>query len=757
MKIQLKRSNVLVDNNARQPTPGQMEYGELAVNYNNNDPAIFIKDSNNNIVRIAGKYNIADDGQVELPASPTPPSDPKAGNLWYNNTDGRLYIYYTDADSSQWVDASPDSWDPSSYPDVSDDTAQSGTLDDRYLMLNSANDPITNGLNITTGNVGIGTGSPSGKLHVETSAGNFKVTNFGSSSINIENSKASGTIRQIAAGGFRFASNDSTELARITGGGFVGIGTDNPATNLDVNGSIYLASVLRSTSGGTAANPSIQPGNDADTGIFHPTDTNTIGFSTAGAERVRIGNSGAVGIGAFPPASLVHAEGARDYTGATPGLTSYDYNLGSGTAFVAMGQSAGTPAIQGHGAGTSYHLALNPNVGNVGIGVTDPLDVLHISKGANSSIRLGAKTGDYAYRIRANVSSSVNGGFLIEDPVSGTNLLQIRSGASGFHAFYIDGTEKARVDSTGNFGVGDTAPAGQLTVRGNGTSYNTVLLLTSEQNAVSTECKVRMIGNNTTGSTSQICELVAYQPSGSNSGDAALDINVRNNGDPFSSPSYCATFRAGRLGIGTQSPQSALHLKGSSFTNVQIEADTNDASVSFLNNASGGEWTVRNDASVSDQFAIRYNNTARIVVATNGNVGLGATAGLDQKLNVNGGIVSTSACFVDRSQGKSYLGGSSVYGVQVLDTTTRKASITWSGVGTFASSRLMTDPNNTANYTTTTDEFGNQIEEYTGPVFDMGDRLLKADAALLSLKSAAATATDFTSLKTAIVNALANI
>ena len=138
MKIQLKRSNVLVENNARQPTAGQMEYGELAVNYNTTDPAIFIKDSNNNIIRIAGKYNIADDGQVELPATPTPPSDPKAGNLWYNNTDGRLYIYYTDEDTSQWVDASPDSWDPSSYPDVSDDTAQSGTLDDRYLMLNAA-------------------------------------------------------------------------------------------------------------------------------------------------------------------------------------------------------------------------------------------------------------------------------------------------------------------------------------------------------------------------------------------------------------------------------------------------------------------------------------------------------------------------------------------------------------------------------------------------------------------------------------------
>ena len=54
MKIQLKRSNVLEGGNAKQPTAGQMEYGELAVNYNNNDPAIFIKDSNDNIVRIAG-------------------------------------------------------------------------------------------------------------------------------------------------------------------------------------------------------------------------------------------------------------------------------------------------------------------------------------------------------------------------------------------------------------------------------------------------------------------------------------------------------------------------------------------------------------------------------------------------------------------------------------------------------------------------------------------------------------------------------
>lgn len=61
MKIQLKRSNVLESSAAKQPTAGQMEYGELAVNYNANDPTIFIKDSNNQIIRLAGSGYDYDD------------------------------------------------------------------------------------------------------------------------------------------------------------------------------------------------------------------------------------------------------------------------------------------------------------------------------------------------------------------------------------------------------------------------------------------------------------------------------------------------------------------------------------------------------------------------------------------------------------------------------------------------------------------------------------------------------------------------
>ena len=404
MKIQLKRSNVLVENNARQPTAGQMEYGELAVNYNTTDPAIFIKDSNNNIIRIAGKYNIADDGQVELPATPTPPSDPKAGNLWYNNTDGRLYIYYTDEDTSQWVDASPDSWDPSSYPDVTDDTAQSGTLDDRYLMLNSANDPVTGGLNITGGNVGIGTSSPAQSLTVDGANPQFGIADGLGNYSTIAVSKGGAGQGNLIISSSTDADSlifqrGATENMRIAPSGFLGIGTDNPATNLDVNGSIYFSSRLRSTSGGTAANPSIQPGNDADTGIFHPSDSNTIGFATTGAERMRIDNDGNVGIGTETPDVKLDVAGTvKTETIVFTANQDQPYLIAGTTSYTGASTSWGTYGIQHRfksnvgGTGRVTIDTVNgeafcvENGGRVGIGTENPRDKLEV----NGNIRFTA-------------------------------------------------------------------------------------------------------------------------------------------------------------------------------------------------------------------------------------------------------------------------------------------------------------------------------------------------------------------------------
>ena len=46
-------------------------------------------------------------GGAEVSVGDNPPADPEQGNLWWDTVEGRLFIYYTDGNSSQWVDASP--------------------------------------------------------------------------------------------------------------------------------------------------------------------------------------------------------------------------------------------------------------------------------------------------------------------------------------------------------------------------------------------------------------------------------------------------------------------------------------------------------------------------------------------------------------------------------------------------------------------------------------------------------------------------
>jgi hypothetical protein len=45
-------------------------------------------------------------GGASYTVSESAPVDPSAGDVWFNSTNGRSYIYYTDVDSSQWVEVS---------------------------------------------------------------------------------------------------------------------------------------------------------------------------------------------------------------------------------------------------------------------------------------------------------------------------------------------------------------------------------------------------------------------------------------------------------------------------------------------------------------------------------------------------------------------------------------------------------------------------------------------------------------------------
>jgi hypothetical protein len=45
-------------------------------------------------------------GGASVDVSDTAPTSPEDGNIWFNSTNGRIYVYVTDADSSQWVQPS---------------------------------------------------------------------------------------------------------------------------------------------------------------------------------------------------------------------------------------------------------------------------------------------------------------------------------------------------------------------------------------------------------------------------------------------------------------------------------------------------------------------------------------------------------------------------------------------------------------------------------------------------------------------------
>jgi hypothetical protein len=46
-------------------------------------------------------------GGASVTTSDTAPTSPSDGDLWYDSVGGRLYVYYDDGDTNQWVDAAP--------------------------------------------------------------------------------------------------------------------------------------------------------------------------------------------------------------------------------------------------------------------------------------------------------------------------------------------------------------------------------------------------------------------------------------------------------------------------------------------------------------------------------------------------------------------------------------------------------------------------------------------------------------------------
>jgi hypothetical protein len=287
-----------------------------------------------------------------------------------------------------------------------------------------------------TGDVGIGTTSPSAKLHVITSNGSISALLTGASKgIRFTSSSSitklegvdqtgSSSYEPIELGGAYVGfSVAGTEVGRFNSSANFGIGVTSPAEKLDVAGNIKIAN------GGylySATNTNIQAGSSS-----------YIGFHTNGSEQMRILTSGDVGFGTTSPYARINAatsDGVSSalFSGATKGV-----RVVSSSSITKMEgvDNTGSASYQPLELGGSYvgfsiggtEVGRFNSSANFGIGVTSPAEKLDVA----GNIKIA------------------NGGYLY----SAANT-HIQAGTSSYIGFHTNGSERMKILSDGTVGIG---------------------------------------------------------------------------------------------------------------------------------------------------------------------------------------------------------------------------------------------------------------------------------------------------------------
>ena len=442
------------------------------------------------------------------------------------------------------------------------------------------------------GKVGIGTDSPSSNLDIEDASG---VT------IDINSSSGDGMFRFQDDGTTKWAiGRDNTQqnfvfsnsaglasdnvltLAHSTGN--VGIGTASPSRKLHIHadsGNAYLQLTQAAT--GTTSNDGFQISMGTGQVNFINRENGNMVFETNNTERMRITNTGNVGIGTTSPSQKL------DVVGGFIRSISTGANLVQG-AFVAQSSTTDSPGYRGQGyftyneeldvswyMGTPYTngdmFSINrqntttsfdtgaanmngtnvdnffaiKNNGNVGIGTTSPDNLLTIESSGDTILQInrndntiggGNRTGIIQFGAKGtwgtNLATSKIWSYAEETFTSTANGTSLRFFTTELGA--TSPTEKMIIDTNGNVGIGTTSPGSKLEVNSGGSD--------SVARFTSTDARARILisDNNDISYFGTYIGTTFLGPDDTPSGNT---INVLSNGN---------------VGIGTTSPGLKLDI-----------------------------------------------------------------------------------------------------------------------------------------------------------------------------------------------------
>jgi hypothetical protein len=483
------------------------------------------------------------------------------------------------------------------------------------------NDSLNSGIVIkSTGNVGIGTTSPAYKLDIGNNtsetlrisapavSGSYGNLLFGSSQIVSQAARIQGIYGSSWDGSLAFSTQDAgaadgnrmTEKMRITSAGNVGIGTTTPQAKLDVVGNVKVLS-------GTS-NCFLDVGRNENEKVTLSVNDNVIIFN-----------------------AVQDSDGDGDH----------------GFILDRTFQGTGANYFDIRKAGTSQ-LYINSS-GNVGIGTTSPDANARLSV-AGAGIDVESSTDSLRLRFyegttfRSGIQHVLNVGEMITNAAVGD--LAIRANAGNMLFASGGSTERMRIDSTGNVGIGTQSPDSTL----------------------------QIVGNNSTAGTLTLNDA--------NKGPQRSHIHYGSNGDWYirsadTDGKIIIQDNGGNVGIGTASPDSLLEIEnnpaaqsqtrmlsldnnptsnqGSGYIEIS-SGSNNQAKTQIEQVSSGGYGLLGNqyiDTNIINRglsasahgninFATGSSTSTTSIVMTigggsqKGNVGIG-TANPSQKLEVNGG------------------------------------------------------------------------------------------------------------------------
>jgi hypothetical protein len=503
------------------------------------------------------------------------------------------------------------------------------TLTSGYLVKGNGASAVSASVVYDNGtNVGIGTSSPSAKLHVRpTTDVNHLFSFSGAAATYLAVNDASSAYVDCLkyANTFQFYTA-STERMRILASGNVGVGTSSPNSKLEVFGG-NVRSALASASSATLrgfvmASDSTEFASlkaEASSGETRLTSGFTAfggytTFYTNGSERARIDSSGNVGIGTTSPSSF---GGYTSLTVSNPtngGLV----EATNGTRTIRMqSQASGSALI---GTTTSHSLGIMTagvervtldTSGNVGIATTTPQRPLHVfydsAVTGQYTMVLQGRTGGYGAGV--SFQSNLTGGSLAEmaritaDGEDAWNTTASTQDAGLRFYTSLDGTvaEKMRITSAGNVGIGTTAPSYTLDVR---TNASNALRVGSSSNAFGT-----LLSWDNPSGEARLTSLGAYSLTFGTNSTERMRIDS-----------------SGNVGIGTSSPVSKLHVNTS--TGAIYSTTGNDAGGTQIGVDTSGVSVLSAYATNAIRFG--YNSGSTFVetmrLSASGNLSIGTTS-----------------------------------------------------------------------------------------------------------------------------------